>query len=71
MLCCQWSRFDTGLPPRVVRAALAVSGIFELEPLRHAPFLAADLKLSARGACAQPGAHAGTLSRPFGGGGRR
>ena len=57
MLACQWPQFDTGLPPHVVRTALAVSGIFELEPLRHAPFLAADLKLSARAAHALSPAH--------------
>lgn len=34
------------LPADVVKAALAVSGVFELEPLRHAPFLSADLNLS-------------------------
>jgi arylformamidase len=34
------------LPARTVRAALSVSGIFDLEPLRHAPFLAPDLGLT-------------------------
>jgi arylformamidase len=35
------------LPPSLLRAALAVSGLYDLEPLRHAPFLAADLRLDA------------------------
>ena len=29
------------------KAALSISGVFELEPLRHAPFLAPDLRLDA------------------------
>jgi len=33
-----------------VQSALAVSGVFELEPLRHAPFLAPDLGLDAASA---------------------
>ena len=44
--------------------ALAVSGVFELEPLRHAPFLAPDLRLDAAvGAPPQPGPDAGA-ARP-------
>jgi arylformamidase len=33
-----------------VQSALSVSGVFELEPLRHAPFLAGDLALTAQSA---------------------
>jgi arylformamidase len=29
-----------------VRTAIAISGVFDLEPLRHAPFLAPDLGLT-------------------------
>lgn len=47
MLRCDWTRVAPGLPPDLVRRALAVSGVFDLEPLRHAPFLAGDLRLSA------------------------
>ncbi len=42
----RWSEVARDLPPRLVRAALAVSGLFELEPLRHTPFLQADLRLT-------------------------
>jgi arylformamidase len=35
------------LPRGLLRSALSVSGVFDLEPLRHAPFLAPDLRLDA------------------------
>ena len=47
MLACRWAEVAPDLPPQLVNAALAVSGVFDLEPLRHAPFLAPDLKLTA------------------------
>ncbi len=50
LLCCDWPSMDADLPPRLVASALAVSGVFELEPLRHAPFLAPDLRLDATSA---------------------
>ena len=50
MLSCEWPAVAPDLPADLVRSALAVSGVFDLEPLRHAPFLAADLKLDAESA---------------------
>jgi len=50
MLSCRWREIGADLPPDLVKAALALSGIFELEPLRHAPFLAPDLRLDAAAA---------------------
>ena len=50
MLACRWPELAPGLPPRVVSGALALSGLYELEPLRHAPFLAPDLRLDAASA---------------------
>lgn len=47
MLACRWTDVGADLPPQLLHAALALSGVFELEPLRHAPFLAPDLQLSA------------------------
>jgi len=46
MLACRWREVGADLPADLVSAALSVSGVFDLEPLRHAPFLAADLKLT-------------------------
>ena len=34
------------MPADLVSAALSISGVYELESLRHAPFLAADLSLT-------------------------
>lgn len=48
LLSCQWPRVAADLPAHLVHSAVAVSGLFELEPLRHAPFLAHDLRLSER-----------------------
>jgi arylformamidase len=50
LLACDWRAVAADLPPNLVRAALSVSGVFELEPLRHAPFLAPDLRLTAASA---------------------
>jgi len=46
LLECDWPRVARDLPPRLVRHALAISGVFDLEPLRRAPFLAGDLRLT-------------------------
>ncbi|MBX3636465.1 MAG: alpha/beta hydrolase [Rubrivivax sp.] len=47
MLQCRWHQVASDLPPSLLRSALAVSGLYDLEPLRHAPFLAPDLRLDA------------------------
>lgn len=45
MLALQWPVLSPDLPADLVKGAVSLSGVFELEPLRHAPFLAADLGL--------------------------
>ena len=50
LLACRWQAVDPALPADLVKAALSISGLYELEPLRHAPFLAADLALTAASA---------------------
>ena len=47
MLSCRWPELARDLPSDLVRTALSLSGVFDLEPLRHAPFLAGDLALDA------------------------
>jgi arylformamidase len=46
MLTCDWTQVAADLPPDLVRSAVAVSGLFDLEPVRLTPFLQADLKLT-------------------------
>lgn len=46
LLSCRWKDVDPALPPQLLSAALAVSGVFDLEPLRLAPFLQSDLRLT-------------------------
>jgi arylformamidase len=43
-----WPAFGADLPADLVKGGLAVSGIYDLEPLRHAPFIQTDLKLTAK-----------------------
>jgi arylformamidase len=52
MLAAQWPRWHGALPPEVVRGGLCVSGLYDLEPLRHAPFLKGDLGLDEKRALA-------------------
>ena len=46
LLACRWKTVADDLPPRLVHGALSISGLFDLEPVRQTPFLAADLQLT-------------------------
>ncbi len=46
LLCCRWRELDAGLPERLLTKALSISGLYDLEPLRHTSFLQPDLKLT-------------------------
>lgn len=46
MLACEWRRVGRDLPAGLVRNALSISGLHDLEPIRHTPFLK-DLHLTA------------------------
>ena len=46
LLCCRWKEVDDELPAQPVSGALSLSGLYDLEPLRHTPMLQADLQLS-------------------------
>ena len=48
MLACLWPQFDPALPPNTVRNALAISGLHDLEPIMHTPFLQPSLRLTPR-----------------------
>ena len=46
LLACQWRDHAADLPVQLVRNALSVSGLYDLEPLRHTPFLQEALRLT-------------------------
>jgi arylformamidase len=46
LLCCDWHEVAGDLPGRVVHSALAISGVYDLEPIRQTPFLQGDLRLT-------------------------
>ncbi|MBL0419609.1 alpha/beta hydrolase fold domain-containing protein [Ramlibacter sp. AW1] len=46
LLACNWPAFDPGLPPSLVARALSISGLFDLEPFRHAPSFQKVLRLT-------------------------
>jgi arylformamidase len=46
MLSCRWKEVADELPAQPVGGALSVSGLFDLEPLRHVASLQGDLRLT-------------------------
>jgi arylformamidase len=46
MLSCRWKQVGDDLPAQLVGGALGISGLYDLEPLRHAPYLQGDLHLT-------------------------
>jgi arylformamidase len=46
LLACQWQGWAADLPTRLVRNALSISGLFELDSIRRTPHLQVDLRLT-------------------------
>jgi arylformamidase len=46
LLSCRWKQVDEALPAQLVGGAMAISGVYDLEPLRHTPILMNDLQLT-------------------------
>ena len=46
LLACDWQAHARDLPPALVRRALSISGLFDLGPVMHTPFLQPDLQLT-------------------------
>jgi arylformamidase len=44
---CQWSKLGLGLPQRLLKAVLSVSGLHELESIRRCPYLQESVRLTA------------------------
>src|SRR4029079_18522990 len=46
MLACVWPVYGRDLPADLVKGALSISGLHDLEPMMHTPFLQPSLKLT-------------------------
>ena len=46
LLTCRWKELDPGLPAQPLAGALSISGLYDLEPLRHTPGVQRDLRLT-------------------------
>jgi len=46
LLSCRWKQVATDLPDQILGGAMSLSGLYDLEPLRHTSFLQPDLKLT-------------------------
>ena len=46
LLACDWQRAHAALPKDLVTKALSISGLYDLEPVRHTPFLREALRLT-------------------------
>ena len=47
LLACIWKAYAQDLPARLVKNALSISGLYELQSIMHAPFLQESLRLDA------------------------
>jgi arylformamidase len=46
LVSCLWQKFDKALPMNVVKSALSISGLFEMETPMHSPYLQDSLHLT-------------------------
>jgi arylformamidase len=46
LLTCQWPQWAADLPTDLVKNALSISGLYELESIMHTPFVKDDLRLT-------------------------
>jgi arylformamidase len=46
LVSCRWKQVADDLPAELVSGAIGISGLYDLEPLRLAPFLQVDLRLT-------------------------
>jgi arylformamidase len=47
LLACDWPVYGKDLPANLVKNALSISGLYDLEPIMHTPFLKESLRLTA------------------------
>ena len=46
MLACRWKDLGADLPSDLTRCAMSISGLFDLAPLQHTPFVQVDLRIT-------------------------
>lgn len=46
LLGCHWKQVGRDLPSGLVRQAMSISGLFDLEPIRKTPFVQGDLRIT-------------------------
>ena len=46
MLGCRWKLLGDDLPAQLLTTAMGISGLYDLEPLRHSPYLQGDLHIT-------------------------
>ena len=46
LLACRWTQVGADLPQRLVRGAMSISGLYDLEPVRQTPVVQADVRLT-------------------------
>ncbi|MGA0572447.1 alpha/beta hydrolase [Variovorax sp. VNK109] len=46
LMACVWRAYDATLPERLVKNALSISGLYDLDPIMHTPFLKDALRLT-------------------------
>jgi arylformamidase len=46
LLSCAWKAYAKDLPPDLVKGAMSISGLYDMEPLLHTPFLKDSLRLT-------------------------
>lgn len=66
MMAAHWQVIDGDLPPDLVKAGVLMSGLYDLDPVRHAEFVNVDLKLDEGSALAlSPAWMPQSLPTPF------
>ncbi len=46
MMAARWRQYDPRLPADLLRGGVAISGLYDMEPIRHTPYLNGDLFLT-------------------------
>ncbi|HTN66487.1 MAG TPA: alpha/beta hydrolase [Burkholderiaceae bacterium] len=66
LLASDWPQLESGLRPDLLHAAILLSGLYDLEPLLHAPFIQSDLRLTPQhAALLSPAGRSPALATPF------